>query len=162
CEDALHAADAALELGAAQALPHELRGRALLALGRIPQAESAFDDYLRCGGPDKSDIFRSRGLARMKLRKYPDHVDDYTRALERAADADIYQHRGWANFFCDAWQLALRDFSKAIELDPEMDDAYIGRGLARVMLGNYRDAVDDAEVALRRKPATPQMMHNVA
>jgi tetratricopeptide (TPR) repeat protein len=89
-------------------------------------------------------------------------VEDYTRALERVPDAEIYQHRGWAHFFSDAWKLALRDFSKAIDLDPEVGDAYTGRGLARVMLGQYRQATADAEEALRRKPSTREMMHNIA
>ncbi len=98
----------------------------------------------------------------MQLGKYPEAAEDYTRALELAPDGDIYQHRGWAHFFADAWKLALRDFSKAIALNPEDSDAYTGCGLARVMLGQYREATADAEAALRRKPRTPEMMHNIA
>src|SRR5205807_9388322 len=75
---------------------------------------------------------------------------------------ELYQHRGWAHFFSDAWRLALRDFSRAIELDPGAGDGYTGRGLARVMLRDYRGAVADAEAALRRQPGTPEMMHNIA
>jgi tetratricopeptide (TPR) repeat protein len=161
-EEAIGACAAGLELSPHQPLPCELCGRAYLALERYDRAERAFDQYLRQGGEAKSDIFRGRGLARMKLGKYPEAVEDYTRALERNADADIYQHRGWAHFFSDAWKLALRDFAHAIELDPQVSDAYTGRGLAAVMLGHYRDAIVDAESALRRKPTTPEMMHNIA
>jgi tetratricopeptide (TPR) repeat protein len=161
-EEALQACEAALELSSHQPLPYEVRGHALLALGRYEQAEQSFDQYLQKGGEETSNIFKGRGLARMKLGKYPEAVEDYTRALERAPDADIYQHRGWAHFFSDAWKLALRDFARAIELDPEAGDAYTGRGLARVMLEHYRGAVEDAEAALRRKPGTPEMMHNIA
>jgi tetratricopeptide (TPR) repeat protein len=161
-EDALQACQEALEQSPRQPLPQEVRGRALLGLGRYDQAEKAFDQYLQNGGEETSDIFRGRGLARMKLGKYPEAVEDYTRALERAPDADIYQHRGWAHFFSDAWKLALRDFSKAIELDAAMGDAYTGRGLAAVMLGNYRGAAADADEALHRQPNTPEMMHNIA
>jgi tetratricopeptide (TPR) repeat protein len=161
-KEAVRACAAALELSPQQPLPHEVLGRAWLALGRYGQAERSFDQYLRRGGGATSDVFRGRGLARMKLGKYPEAVEDYTRALERVPDADVYQHRGWAHFFCDAWKLALRDFSKAIERDPGAGDAYTGRGLARVMLGDYRGAVADAEAALRRKPRTPEMMHNLA
>jgi tetratricopeptide (TPR) repeat protein len=161
-EEALRACEIALELLPDQPLPYEVRGGALLALGRYQEAEVSFDEYLHRGGEEVSDIFRGRGFARMKLGKYPEAVDDYTQALERTPGADIYQHRGWAHFFADAWQLALRDFSKAIALDPELDDAYTGRGLARVMLGQYKGAVADAEVALRRQPRSPEMMHNIA
>jgi serine/threonine-protein kinase len=161
-KEAARACDTALELSPRQPLPHEVRGRALLALGRYEQAERSFDQYLHNGGEQNSDIFRGRGLARMKRGNYPEAAEDYTRALERVPDGDIYQHRGWAHFFSDAWRLALRDFTKAIELDPGAGDAYTGRGLARVMLGEYRHAVADAETALRRKPGTPEMMHNIA
>jgi serine/threonine-protein kinase len=160
--EAVQACQAALDLTPDQPLPYEVQGRALLALARYDQAERSFDQCLRKGGEETSGIFRCRGLARMKLGKYPEAVEDYGRALDRAPDADIYQHRGWAHFFSDAWQLALRDFSKAIELDPEAGDAYTGRGLARIMLGDYRGAVADAEAALHRKPGTPEMMHNIA
>src|SRR5262249_20873684 len=159
---AVESCAATLKLSPQQALPHEVFGRALLALGRYKQAEKSFDQYLRKGGEKTSAIFRGRGLARMKLARYPEAVEDYTRALERAPDGDIYQHRGWAYFFADAWQLALRDFSKAIALDPRVSDAYTGRGLAHVMLGRYRPAITDAEGPLRRKPRTPEMMHNIA
>jgi tetratricopeptide (TPR) repeat protein len=161
-EEALRACDAALELSLDQPLPHEVRGRALLALGRYEQAERSFGQYLRRGGEEGPGVFRDRGLARMKLGKYPEAAEDYTRALERAPGADLYQHRGWAYFFSDAWKLALRDFSAALERDPGAGNAYTGRGLARVMLGDYRGAVADAEAALRLGPGTPEMMHNIA
>jgi tetratricopeptide (TPR) repeat protein len=161
-EEALRACAAALKLSPRDPLPHELRGRALLALGRYESAERAFTQYLQRGGKEASDVFRGRGLARMKLARYPEAVEDYTRALERAPDAEVYHHRGWAYFFSDAWQLALRDFTKAIALDPNAGDAYTGRGLARVMLGQYRGAVADAGTALHRNPRTPEMMHNLA
>jgi serine/threonine-protein kinase len=161
-EDAIAACAAALEVLPGQAPPDEVRGRALLALGRHAEAENAFSQYLRLGGAGTSDVYRGRGSARMQLGKFPEAVEDYTRALATAPDADIYQHRGWAHFFCDAWKLAHRDFAKAIELDPAAPDAYSGRGLASVMLGDYRTAVADADAAIEREPKTPEMMHNLA
>jgi tetratricopeptide (TPR) repeat protein len=162
CEEAVRACEAALELCPQLPAPHEVRARALLALGRYTHAEWSYDQFLQKGGEATPDVFRGRGAARMRLGKYPDAAEDYTRALERGPDAELYQHRGWAHFFSDAWKLALRDFSAAITLDPAMGDAYTGRGLARVMLGEYRGAVADAQEALRRKPGTPEMMHNIA
>jgi tetratricopeptide (TPR) repeat protein len=161
-EDALAASQAAREIRGDQPQSFEVAGRALLHLGRFAEAERSFDQYLAKGGEPLPDVFRGRGQARMKLSKYPEAAEDYSRVVEKAPDADIYHHRGWAHFFADAWKLALRDFARAVELNPDLDDVYAGRGLARVMLGQYRDAVADAEEALRRKPGTPEMMHNIA
>jgi eukaryotic-like serine/threonine-protein kinase len=159
--ESIAACDAAGELGDDDSVPQEIRARALLALGRYQQAETSFTRFLTAGGAQTSDVFRGRGLSRMKLGNFPGAVEDYTRALELAPDADVYQHRGWAHFFSDAWKLALRDFSKAIEFDSGALDAYVGRGLARVMLGDYRNAVADAEFSIRRNVETPEMMHNI-
>src|SRR5262249_21773298 len=74
-EEAVGAAQAALELSPHWPPPYEVRGRALLALGRYEPAEQSFDEYLRRGGEEVSDIFRGRGLARMKLGKYPDAAE---------------------------------------------------------------------------------------
>jgi tetratricopeptide (TPR) repeat protein len=161
-EDAVSACDDALSLAPGRPAAAAVKGRALLALGRYPQAEGAFDQYLRAGGEPGPDVFRGRGLSRMKQGKYPEAAEDYTRALERAPDAELYQHRGWALFFSDAWRLALRDFSAALDLDPRAGDAHTGRGLARVMLGDDRGGRADAEAALRLGPTTPEMMHNIA
>ncbi len=159
---ALADCDAALRVAPESPLAHGVRARCLLELKRYADAELAYDEYLRLGGEQNADIFRGRGLARMKTGRYPEAVDDYTRALERRPDAEIYSHRGWAHFFSDGWKLALRDFERAISLNPDQDDAYTGRGLSRVMLGHYRQAVADAEESLRRKPESPEMMFNIA
>jgi tetratricopeptide (TPR) repeat protein len=155
---ALADCDAALRAAPENPLPHGVRAQCLLELKRYADAELAYDEYLRLGGEQNADVFRGRGQARMKSGRYPEAVDDYTRALERRSDGEIYLHRGWAHFFSDSWKLALRDFEKAISLNPDQDDAYTGRGLSLVMLGRYRQAAADAEEALRRKPESPEML----
>ncbi len=160
--EALADCDAALRVAPESPLAHGVRARSLLELQRYTEAELAYNEYLRHGGEPTAELFRGRGLARMKRGRYPEAVDDYTRALERHPDAAIYMHRGWAYFFSDSWKLARRDFEKALELDNDQDDALVGRGLSLVMLGHYRSAVADAEEALRRKPQSPEMMFNIA
>ncbi len=144
------------------AFAHCALAQTLLGLGRYPEAAGAFDAYLKAGGRPVADVYRGRGLARMKQGDYLGASDDYTRVLEAEPGAEIYRHRGWAFFFADAWRPALRDFGEAVRLDPEDPDAYAGRGLARVMLGQYREAVADAEESRRRRPGTPETMHNLA
>jgi tetratricopeptide (TPR) repeat protein len=139
-----------------------LRAQALLALKQYAPAEAAFTLYLKRGGPPGADVFRGRGRARMQRGDHAGAVDDYTRALLLKPDAVLQAHRGWAYFFAEAPALALHDFEAACRLDPADVDARVGRGLARVALGQNPPAVTDAEEALRRAPESPEMLHNIA
>ncbi len=161
-EQALAACGLALEKRPEYPLALGVRAQALLGLHRHREAARAFDRYLAAGGRPLPDVYRGRGQARMQLGDYLGAVDDYTRVLQREPGAEICAHRGWAYFFADAWKPALRDFDNALRADPEYGDAYTGRALARVMLGAYREAVADAKEARRRRPSTPEMMHNLA
>jgi tetratricopeptide (TPR) repeat protein len=160
--DAVAAYDCALRFSPEHALAHHLRGEALLALNRAAEAERSFSQCLR-HRPAFGPALRARGQARVRLGDFAGAVEDYTEGLRLERDASILTHRGWAYFFTDAWKLSEHDFDEAIRLDARPGDAHVGRGLARVMLGDYRRAAADAEEVLQGgKPDTPEMMHNVA
>jgi tetratricopeptide (TPR) repeat protein len=86
---ALHSLDTAQRLFPDHPLPERLRGRAYLELQRYAEAERSYSAYLRKGGEAAADVFRGRGLARMRLGRYPDAVDDYTRARPPAGWRDL-------------------------------------------------------------------------
>jgi tetratricopeptide (TPR) repeat protein/tRNA A-37 threonylcarbamoyl transferase component Bud32 len=161
-KDAVAACALALEQQADSTFALGVYGQTLLQLRRFAEAAKAFDRYLAAGGPVTVDAYRGRGQARMQLGEYLGAVDDYTRVVEQAPSAEIYTHRGWAYFFADAFKPALRDFDTALRLEPAGGNAYTGRALAHVMLGKVSLAVADAESALKHKPATPDMMQNLA
>jgi serine/threonine protein kinase/Tfp pilus assembly protein PilF len=133
-----------------------------LKLRRFQSALRAFDRYFSLKGKHAVEMHIGRGNALMQCSDFLAAVDDYTAALELHPSADLWAHRGWAYFFADAFKPAQRDFSNALKLQPEHIAAYVGRGLARVMLGQYQEAVKDAEEAWRRKNSDPEMMHNLA
>jgi serine/threonine protein kinase/tetratricopeptide (TPR) repeat protein len=160
-EDVLGACDEALRISPDAPLPYELRGRALSELQRYTEALRAFDQCNEKGGAG-ADLFRERGHVFMTLGRYSEAVDDFTRAISADPNSDTYAHRAWAHFLLDDWKPALQDFDSAIKRDPSNRDAYIGRGLAHVTLGQYRAGVADAKFALRKAPDTPEMMHNIA
>jgi tetratricopeptide (TPR) repeat protein len=39
-----------------------------------------------------------------------------------------YCDRGYALYFLEEWEMALADFNQAIELNPHLAEAFIGRG----------------------------------
>jgi tetratricopeptide (TPR) repeat protein len=162
-KEALAACDTALQIRPDRVEAHGERALALVQLKQYAAALQSFDRYLKDHDQvARLDIFRGRGQARMQLGDFRGAIADYTRVLQVQPNSDLYAHRGWAYYFADAGKLALDDFEDALRLNRANGLAYTGRGLARVMLGQYRLAVADAEEALRRQPDTPEMMHNIA
>jgi serine/threonine protein kinase/Flp pilus assembly protein TadD len=133
-----------------------------LKLRRFEPAIRAFDRYFTLDGKRTVEMHIGRGSARMQGGAFLAAVDDYTAALNLHPTAELWAHRGWAYFFADAFKPAERDFTNALKLQPENSAAYVGRGLARVMVGQYREAVQDADEAWRRKISDPEMTHNLA
>jgi eukaryotic-like serine/threonine-protein kinase len=160
--DSVKEASKALEFAEGNCQAHLCKAMALLELKEYAEVLKCLDQFKAGGGVHTASFFRTRTRARMQLGDFIGAADDATRALDLAPDAELWAYRGWAYFFTDAARLALRDFDEALRLDDGLTDAYVGRGLAKVMLGQSADAIADADEGLRRKPRTAEMMHNVA
>jgi tetratricopeptide (TPR) repeat protein len=159
--EALASFDTALRLRKDHPLGQRLRAEALFQLGRYQDVIEAFDRYLETAKPLES-VYRGRGLARAELGKYPGAIEDYTRALELQPTSAVLGYRGWAHLVCDAPKLALRDFELAIQLDPANADAFCGRGFVLATQGHRREAVRDADEALRQGSPSPRLLYNAA
>jgi tetratricopeptide (TPR) repeat protein len=159
--EALASFDRALRLNKDHAQALRLRAEVLFSLNRFQEVVETFDRYLETGKPRES-VYRARGLARAELGKYPGAIEDYTRALELEPTSAVYAYRGWAHLVCEAPRLALRDFQLAIDLDPKNGDAHNGRGFIRVSMHHHREAIRDAEEALRLGPTSPRLYYNAA
>lgn len=61
----------------------------------------------------------------------------------------FYRNRGTAYFSQGAFDLAIADYTKAIEMDPQDADAYGGRGMAYRQKGLRSEAIADLEAYLR-------------
>ena len=106
--------------------------------------------------------YLTRGLIRARLNDAPGAIDDYGLALRLKPDAATYVYRGWVHVLSEAPLMALHDFEEAIRLRPDPGDTYNGRGYALAKLGRLRDAISDAEEALRRGPQTDRLLYNAA
>ncbi|HNY50361.1 MAG TPA: tetratricopeptide repeat protein [Smithella sp.] len=60
--------------------------------------------------------------------------------------------RGITYFNLGQYRLAIRDFSKAIELDPAYEVAYLNRGVAYEKTGDFRKAIQDYDESIRLQP----------
>ena len=155
--EAVTSLDAALALQPGLTAAHRLRAEALLNLDRFSDAVASLNHCLAAEAGKRQPLaalYLARGRAQSALGKFPEAMDDYTRALELQPDNAIAcANRGWAYIVLDAPQLALRDFERVLALDHASADGHNGRGYARVRLGDCRKAVEDADRALKLSPA---------
>lgn len=72
-----------------------------------------------------------------------------------------YYNRGMGFGIQGRYQLAIKDFSKAIEIHPKYSNAYNNRGNAYANLGDYRQAIRDFTRAIEVEPRNAEAYYNL-
>jgi tetratricopeptide (TPR) repeat protein len=123
--------------------------------------------------PESAEEYKERGESLAEEGKYPEAIDHFSAALEMGPeDAETYFLRGRAHYdyatqlsldltgqrpeavpflpdeVAERLELAVTDYTSAIELDPQYAKAYNNRGNARAMLGDLEGALEDYDQAL--------------
>jgi TonB family protein len=107
-----------------------------------------------------SDFFLA-GNAYISLKKYPEAVAAFTRAIERAPqDAASFRNRGITYTYLGEYQPALSDLNKAIELNPQDAVAHNHRGIVYYTLGNLQQAVPSFDKAIELQPKLAEAYNN--
>ena len=93
--------------------------------------------------------FRLRGASYLAMKNYQNAIQDFTIAIKNDNnDADSYQARGAAYGLIGAYEQAIVDHSKAIEIKPSAL-SYYSRSFSYHQFGNYEKSVDDLKMAAR-------------
>jgi serine/threonine protein kinase/Tfp pilus assembly protein PilF len=132
---------------------------------RYQEVVAAVGRYL-LHGPPVPEVYRLRARAWAGLHRYPEAVEDYTRALAFGpADSSTLCQRGWLYLLAGrSPKLAVHDFRKAIRLDPHSAEAHAGCGNALAQMGQFATALEHAERAvrcLRDSSINQRMRHRV-
>ena len=140
-----------VEAEADKALLFRIRGDAHL---KQDDTESAIADFTRALElkPGKgASAYVLRGLAYFQQRDYDSAIADLTRE-EIADDINAVYIRARAYHEKEQHDLAVADFSKVIESEPGLSEAYYHRGAAYTEKGDYARAVADLNKALELSP----------
>jgi tetratricopeptide (TPR) repeat protein len=127
------------------------RGIALYNLKRYPEALASIDKAIAINDKD-SVLYMLRGDLLYELKRYPEARDAYSRAIKLKPHPFAYNNRGNARDDLGDKQGAIADYSKAIELKPDLAEAYSNRGNARSALGDKQGAIADYSKAIELKP----------
>jgi TonB family protein len=107
-----------------------------------------------------TDFFLA-GNAYVNLKKYPEAIAAFSRAIKRAPrDAPSFRNRGITYTYLGAYQQALDDLNEALELDPQDAVAYNHRGIAHYALGNTKVAIADFDKAIELQPKLAEAHNN--
>ena len=150
----LYAADAFGESYHLRPAPATLLLRATVyrKAAELDLAEADYRSALAAGA-DAALAHAGLGDVAAARADYPSAVDHYDAALRLApADALTLYRRGRAKMALGYHDTAIFDLSRAIELDPYLDEYYAGRALCRLEIADPYGAAIDARRARRYNP----------
>ena len=108
------------------------RARATRLPDQLPAAELDCDQALEFS-PDNGVILETRGLVRLKLKKYQEAWSDFDAAVaKRPREAGPLYGRGIASVRVGKVQQGRADIAHAKKLDPKIAETYVGYGVPMV------------------------------
>jgi tetratricopeptide (TPR) repeat protein len=122
-------------------------------------------------GEENNRVYYMRGRAYLKNRQYDPAIYDFTKALELTEEGDksmrflIHQMRGDSQFGKSAWIEAFHDYSKALMLVPEHENAkyvYLKRGWTFLNTKDPDAAIKDFGRSLAFDPAFAEAYYSRA
>lgn len=111
----------------------------------------------------RADIYVQRGHHYLELRKFAAAIEDADNALSLVRNyADALELRADAQSEAGAFEPALADLNKLIELHPKKTENYIRRGIVHRRQGDFEKALADYGKAIEIDPKGPSAFHTRA
>ena len=99
--------------------------------------------------PEDSEMYHWRALAKRALGQNNDAIDDLDKMVEIDGSPYTYEVRGKVLLKLKRHQQAIADFSKMIEIAPDVPFGYFRRGNAKYELEQYEEAIADFDAYLQ-------------
>ena len=138
-----------------------LRGRILQNNGQLDEAVSLYSKAINRNN-SFAPAFRYRAGVFKDMGELEASAEDYSRLVELAPEPLFYNRRGLVYEEMQAWDRALADYNKTIELSPKWPIAYNNRGYIYLKQKKYKQARADFETALRLDDGMPTPYVNLA
>ena len=101
--------------------------------------------------PSTNTLFRS-GYQKMTQRDYSGAIAEFDRIIEHRPNYEALNNRASANFKLNNYPAAIRDYSQAISINPNVPEAYIGLGIVNTKLENFQEAEQNYSHVIRLRP----------
>ena len=77
-----------------------------------------------------------------------------------AESAEFYNKRGDEKYVAEDYKGAISDYTKAIKINPQYEDAYNNRGNVKLDINNYKGAISDYTKAIEINPQYGEAYNN--
>ena len=166
-QEAIANFDKAVQLNPKTLYTYHKRGEAKAALGEHEAAIADFDKALQLN-PEHADSYaRKRAVKAFKEKeaakkaRTPRNLPDYiTRAKQRFSLGKFQASRGNAEKAQELLAAAIEDWTHVIKSAPENAEAYSGRGLAKLALGDAEGAIKDFDAAIQINPKYTEIYYD--
>jgi tetratricopeptide (TPR) repeat protein len=160
-DEALKDYDKAIELDANFSMFFINRGSVYLKQKSLDASLRDLNEAVRLDKGNESAYY-SRANTYVELRKFDEALSDYSQALLLKTKPEFYYGRGRLYFLRGQYELALKDNSDALALDPSNPNMYGNRALCYARLGKDSLAVEDIRSALALKKESVLLRYNLA
>ena len=108
--------------------------------------------------PAKAEEAREKGNELFKAQKYPEAVEQYTEAIARNPDDHrVYSNRAACYTKLAAFNEALKDAEKCIEIAPEFAKGYTRKGHVEFFTKQYDKALETYQAGLAKDPENEEL-----
>ena len=167
-QEAIADFDKAVQLNPETLYTYYKRGEAKAILGEYEAAIADFDKAIQLN-PEFAEVSYMRKLMVKALKqkgagkkaRTPRNPPDYiTRAKQRFSLGEFQAFRGNAEKAQELLAAAIEDWTHVIKSTPGDAEAYSGRGLAKLALGDAEGAITDFDKAIEMNPASAEAYYN--
>jgi tetratricopeptide (TPR) repeat protein len=106
--------------------------------------------------PDNVELLIDRSITLAGIGRFWEAIDDLNRATDLAGPRpDVLIYRATAYRFVEAYDLAMEDVGRALQMDPNHPEGLMERGILRYQEGDVRGARADWQSVVDVAPNTP-------
>ena len=136
------------------------RGKVLLYFNRLDEAEQDFKKVSELN-PKFKEVYSY--LAQIEIQKGNDQkAMEYLKKVGTGGDYKYYFNLGKIFFNAKSYETAIENFTKALEDNPYLVDAYYLRALAYENIGKYKEAIEDLKKATMLMPEEKKFFTTMA
>jgi tetratricopeptide (TPR) repeat protein len=133
-------------------------GNQLASEGKLEEAFAQYNNAIQ-NNTDLAAAYSGRGNIFTQWRRFAEAANDYTASLQYNQSAEVLISRCTANRMLAKPEAAEADCNEAIELNPELGEAYLALAMLKLDQGNSTEAEEAVQAALEINPESATTYH---